>query len=120
MNVWWPLEQALVAGAQLAWHALQILNRRIPQREPFSRPGRRRRCSRAASAPSPHARLAAHDRLALPDLREGSARRDPLRRAVDSSTLIDEQAGEIKAQIVERDGKIVMEKTCPSTAPSPT
>ena len=32
---------------------------------------------------------------------------------IDPSVLVSEHVGEIKAQVLERDGKIVMEKTCP-------
>ena len=45
-------------------------------------------------------------------MRETRARH-PLRRAVRSNRSSNEHVGEIKAHIFERDGKVVIEKTCP-------
>jgi 7,8-dihydro-6-hydroxymethylpterin dimethyltransferase len=56
--------------------------------------------------------LAARDRLALPDLRPRGAAGDP-RRQEGRGDPADEKVGEIKAQIIERDGKILMVKDCP-------
>ena len=47
----------------------------------------------------------------MPALREGGAHGDP-RGTRGLSELIEGKPGEIKAQIVERDGQIVMKKTC--------
>ncbi len=69
--------------------------------------------AQAARAHLPAARLAAHDRLALPALREGDARRRSSTASASFGELIDGKPGEIKARDPRaRTGQIVMEKTC--------
>ena len=58
------------------------------------------------------ARLAARDRLALPGVRARGAQ-GGLDGKKDVSVLLSEKVGEIKATIIERDGKILMVKDCP-------
>ena len=58
-------------------------------------------------------RLAANDRLVVPDLRPRDARAHPVRRRSTRTILVNEHVGEIKAHILERDGKVIIEKTCP-------
>ena len=59
------------------------------------------------------ARLAARDRLALsrPACAKRGRRSSTARRPLE--TLLNEKVGEIKATIIEKDGKIVMVKDCP-------
>ena len=112
-------ERIAAGGARLAWPVARALARTIPSRtfHPAWAPAPAAQEPRALEAA---ARMAAHDRLALPDLRKRDAAHasSPASRIV--ASLVDEHVGEIKAHIVERDGQVVMEKTCPSTAPSPT
>ena len=58
------------------------------------------------------ARVAADDRLVVPPLRPRDARVHSW-RDVDPAALVEEHVGEIKAHILERDGKVIIEKTCP-------
>ncbi len=57
--------------------------------------------------------LAAVDRLAVPDLREGSRGPASSPASSRSKRLVNEHVGEIKAQIIERNGRVIVEKTCP-------
>ena len=52
MNLWKPVELALTGGARLLWPAFQAINRRVRRQAVPAEVGRRRRCSRAASARS--------------------------------------------------------------------
>src|SRR2546429_8008278 len=56
--------------------------------------------------------LPAPDRFSLPRLRERSARSDYCGQE-DWRDLMSEKVGEIKAQIIERDGQVWMVKDCP-------
>jgi hypothetical protein len=58
------------------------------------------------------ARLAAHHGFALPEVRPGDAQEDSERRTAGRRSS-QPKRGEIKAQIIERDGKILMVKDCP-------
>ena len=99
------LESALVGGARLAWPALQAINRRfegqpfhpawapapLPKRHARSEPGR----SVFRGPPIHSARCASARRAAR-----------ILSGDVPLHALINEKPGEIKAQILERDGKM--------------
>src|SRR5204862_7428440 len=111
MNAWTPLELALVATAKVAWPVFQAANRRIQARS-----------FQPAWAPAPllksHQRTSPQfgwprttDSLCPTCVRETRARILSGEQAVES--LVNEHVGEIKAQIVERDGKVLIEKTCP-------
>ena len=103
--------RAVSSGANLAWRASQWLNRRIPDK-PFTPPW----------APGPM--LKQKDRT-FPPLgfpRETDSLcpgcvievRDAITSGqADWSVLVRESPGEIRARIVERDGRIYMEKECP-------
>ena len=56
--------------------------------------------------------LASRNRFALPALHPGDPAED-CGRQVDYKILLNEPVGEIKAKIIERDGKILMVKECP-------
>jgi len=59
-----------------------------------------------------HTRLPTADRLIVPGLRQRCARGD-LRGEERLRDLMHEKVGEIKAQIIERDGEVWMVKECP-------
>jgi uncharacterized radical SAM superfamily Fe-S cluster-containing enzyme len=112
MNLWRPVELALTGGARLLWPAFQAFNRRF-EATAFH--------PSWAAAPL----LKSHER-SMPQLgwprttdslcpmcvREARTRILSGEQAVQS--LVDEEVGEIKATILERDGKVVVEKRCPS------
>src|SRR5260221_11219988 len=111
MNVWWPLEQALAAGARLTWPALQLVNR-----------GATKRTFHPKWAPAPLLQSAERlklrsgwppstDSLCPVCVREARARILSGEQSVE--TLVLEHVGEIRADILERDGRIIVEKTCP-------
>ena len=110
MHVWTPLEVAVTGAARLAWPALQAVNRLAPGR-PF----------RPAWSPAPL--LKSHERskpqLGWPRRTDSlcptcvrETRQRILSGETTLDTLINERPAEIPAQIVERDGKVVIEKTC--------
>src|SRR4051812_12950724 len=112
MNPWKPIELALTGGARLLWPAFQAINRRFEG---------------AAFQPkwAPAPLLKSHER-SMPQLgwprttdslcptcvKEARTRILSGEQAVES--LVNERIGEIKADILERDGKVVIEKTCPT------
>jgi hypothetical protein len=111
MNPWRPLELAVTGGASLLWPVFQAINRRF-EGKAFH--------PKWSAAPL----LKSHER-SMPQLgwprttdslcptcvREARTRILSGEQAVES--LVNEHVGEIKAQIVERDGKVIVEKTCP-------
>ena len=111
MNAWKPLELALVATARAAWPVLQAVNRRLEART-----------FQPAWAPAPL--LKSHQRstpqFGWPRTTDSlcpTCVRDTRQRILKGDLPIEEVAGdksgEIKAQILERDGRVVIEKTCP-------
>jgi 7,8-dihydro-6-hydroxymethylpterin dimethyltransferase len=110
MHVWTPLEVAVTGAARLAWPALQAVNRLAPGR-PF----------RPAWSPAPL--LKSHERskpqLGWPRRTDSlcptcvrETRQRILSGETTLETLINERPAEIPAHIVERDGKVLIEKTC--------
>ena len=111
MNLWRPLETALTFGARMTWPAFQAVNRQFPSStfQPKWAPAPLKK-----SAERTHPQLGwprTTDSLCPTCVRETRARILSGEQAI--STLINENVGEIKATIVERDGKVVVEKTCP-------
>jgi uncharacterized radical SAM superfamily Fe-S cluster-containing enzyme len=111
MHVWKPVEEALTFGARAAWPALQAVNRRIAGRT-----------FKPSWAPAPLLKSAdrTKPRLGWPRrtdslcpvcVREARAR--ILNGEQSLETLVNEHVAEIPADIVERDGKVIIEKTCP-------
>ena len=111
MDLWKSVELAVTGGARLAWPALQAVNRCFESKT-FQ--------PRWAAAPL----LKSHERtkpalgwprttvsLCPTCVRDARARIVGGEQAIDS--LLTEQVGEIPATILERDGRVVMEKTCP-------
>jgi 7,8-dihydro-6-hydroxymethylpterin dimethyltransferase len=105
------IEAAVSTLANVAWSGVQAINRRIPNGS-----------FQPAWAPKPllksHQRTSpalgwprTTDSLCPVCVRETRTR--ILSGNVDVNVLAAEHAGEIKAQILERDGKVIIEKTCP-------
>src|SRR3954462_11382067 len=112
MNVWKPLEWTLVGGARLVWPLFQAVNRRFEERafQPAWAPAPLLK-SRARSKPSlgfPRTT----DSLCPVCVRE--TRASILSGEIPLRALVNDKVGEIKAQILERDGKVIIEKTCPA------
>jgi uncharacterized radical SAM superfamily Fe-S cluster-containing enzyme len=111
MNAWRPLELALTGGARLLWPAFQAINRRITAR-PFQPKWADAPLLKSAERTSPQLGWPrTTDSLCPTCVRETRARILSGEQALES--LVDEHVGEIKAHILERDGKVVIEKTCP-------
>ena len=111
MNAWRPLELALTGGARLLWPAFQAINRRIAAR-PFQPKWADAPLLKSAERTSPQLGWPrTTDSLCPTCVRETRARILSGEQALES--LVDEHVGEIKAHIVERDGKVIIEKTCP-------
>lgn len=115
MNVWKPVEWAVVGGAKLAWPMFQAINRRVAAKS-----------FHPAWAPAPFPKSAdrSKPRFGFPRTTDSlcpvcvrETRASILSGAVPIQALVNEKAGEIKAQILERDGRIVIEKTCPTHGP---
>ncbi len=111
MNAWRPLELALVAASRMAWPIFQAVNKRF---DPNT--------FRPAWAPAPllksHQRSKPQfgwprttDSLCPTCVREARARILAQDRPVEA--LVADRSGEIKAQILVRDGRVIIEKTCP-------
>jgi hypothetical protein len=111
MNLWTPVELAVVGAARAAWPVFQLINRHFegpsfhPSWAPAPLPKTRERTKPPLGWPR------ATDSLCPTCVRETRARILSGEQAIDS--LIDGHTGEITAHIVERDGKVVIEKTCP-------
>jgi uncharacterized radical SAM superfamily Fe-S cluster-containing enzyme len=112
MNPWRPVELALTGGARLLWPAFQAINRRFEGRAFHPKWS-------AAPLLKSHERSMPQlgwprttDSLCPTCVREARTRILSGQHAVES--LVTEKVGEIKATILERDGKVIVEKTCPS------
>ena len=110
MNAWTPLEVAITGAARLAWPALQAVNRLAAPR-PF-RPA-------WASAPLPKSHQRSSPQLGWPRRTDSlcpvcvrETRRRILSGEATIESLVNERPAEIPAHILERDGKVVIEKTC--------
>jgi uncharacterized radical SAM superfamily Fe-S cluster-containing enzyme len=112
MGVWTPLELALSGTARLLWPGLQALNSRFPSSSfhPRWAPGPLLK-SRERTKPTlgwPRRT----DSLCPTCVREARERILNGEQALD--TLVNEHVAEIPATIVERDGRVLIEKTCPT------
>jgi 7,8-dihydro-6-hydroxymethylpterin dimethyltransferase len=112
----WIGSSFLTGLSHLAWNAFQMINRRLPEGElphPKWAPGRILR-SRERSAP-PLGFPRETDSLCprcVPEIRN-----DLNAGKVDLSLILDQKPGEIKAQLVEEGGRILMRKVCPKHGP---
>ena len=110
MSFWKPVELALTGSARLAWPVFQAINRRFEGKSfqpPWSAAPLLK--SRERSSPSlgwPRTT----DSLCPSCVRETRARILSGEQSIES--LVNQHVGEIPASILERDGKIVIEKTC--------
>ena len=112
MNVWRPVELALSYGARLAWPAFQAVNRRFDS-QMFQPRWAAAPLLRSAQRTSPQFGWPrTTDSLCPACVRETRARILAGEQSIDS--LLEKHVGEIAAHILERDGKIVIEKTCPT------
>ncbi|HMF95585.1 MAG TPA: hypothetical protein VKE96_14890, partial [Vicinamibacterales bacterium] len=111
MNAWKPLELALSGGARILWPAFQAINRRIDATrfQPAWAPAPLLNSRERSKPPLGWPRTT--DSLCPTCVREARARILAGDQAIES--LIDDHVGEIKAQILERDGRVIIEKTCP-------
>src|SRR5262245_1165825 len=111
MSVSRAIETAVSNLANLGWLGLQAINRRVPSRsfQPAWAPRPLLKSSERTSPQLGWPRTT--DSLCPTCVREARAR--ILSGDVDVAQLVASHVGEIKAQILERDGTIVMEKTCP-------
>ena len=110
MNVLRPIELLLTGGARLTWPAFQFINRRIASRtfHPAWAPAPLLKSSERTKPTLGWPRST--DSLCPVCVRETRARILSGEQSVE--TLVDEHVGEIRADIVERDGRIIIEKTC--------
>jgi tetraether lipid synthase len=111
MNAWKPLELALAGAARILWPAFQALNTHIDAKrfQPAWAPAPLLKSRERTKPPLGWPRTT--DSLCPTCVREARARILSGEQAIES--LIDEHVGEITAHIVERDGKVIVEKTCP-------
>jgi uncharacterized radical SAM superfamily Fe-S cluster-containing enzyme len=111
MNLWRPVELALTYGARMTWPAFQAINQQFEGRsfQPkwAAAPLLKRRERTLPQFGWPRKT----DSLCPTCVRETRARILSGEQSLES--LINEHVGEIEAHIVERDGKVVIEKTCP-------
>src|SRR5512141_1233379 len=111
MNAWKSVELALTGGARILWPAFQAINRRFdaksfhPKWAPAPLLKSHERTSPTLGWPR------TTDSLCPTCVRETRARILSGEQAIES--LVNEHVGEIKAQLFERNGKVVVEKTCP-------
>ena len=111
MSVWTPLELALSGTARLLWPGLQALNGRFPSKpfHPHWAPGPLLKSSQRTKPTLGWPRRT--DSLCPTCVREARQRILDGEQAVE--TLVNEHVAEIPATIVERDGRVLIEKTCP-------
>jgi uncharacterized radical SAM superfamily Fe-S cluster-containing enzyme len=111
MNAWKPLELALAGGARILWPAFQAINRRIDAKpfQPAWAPAPLLKSRERTKPPLGWPRTT--DSLCPTCVREARTRILSGEQAIES--LVDDHVGEITAHIVERDGKVIVEKTCP-------
>ena len=110
MNVWRPVELALTYGARLAWPAFQAVNRQFAPRtfQPRWAPAPLMTSSERSRPQFGWPRTT--DSLCPVCVRDARTRILGGEQSIES--LVNEHVGEIKATILERDGKVVIEKTC--------
>ena len=111
MSLWKPVELALTGGARLAWPVFQAVNRRFEGKsfQPQWSAAPLMKSRERSSPPLGWPRTT--DSLCPSCVRETRARILSGEQSIES--LVNQHVGEIPASILERDGKIVIEKTCP-------
>jgi uncharacterized radical SAM superfamily Fe-S cluster-containing enzyme len=111
MNLWKPVEQALTLGARAAWPVFQAVNRRVTSRSftPKWAPGPLLKSTERTRPQFGWPRRT--DSLCPTCVREARARILAGEQSIE--TLVNEHVAEIEAHILERGGRIIIEKTCP-------
>src|SRR5215210_3753197 len=111
MNTWTPAELLLSGAARALWPIVQAVNRIVPQdtHHPGWAPGPLMKSGQRTKPPLGWPRKT--DSLCPVCVRGIRQRLLAGEQAID--TLLNERAGENPASIVERDGKVIIEKTCP-------
>jgi uncharacterized radical SAM superfamily Fe-S cluster-containing enzyme len=111
MNLWRPVEHALVGAARMAWPLFQAVNRRIPATtfQPAWAPGPLLKSTERSKPNLGWPRST--DSLCPTCVKE--TRQRILSGAQSVEELVAGHDGEIRAHILERNGSIVIEKTCP-------
>ena len=111
-SAWKPLEIALTVGARALWPAFQFVNRRVTARsfQPKWADGPAPQESRTDVAT---AGLAAHDRLALPDLRPRDARGAFSRASGASNRSSTSTSAKSRRTSSSATARSLIEKTCP-------
>jgi len=111
MGVSRVVEGAISSLANLGWLGFQAANRLVPDGS-FQPPWAPRPLLKSAERTSPALGWPrTTDSLCPTCVRE--ARTRILSGDIDLNAIVDSHIGEIRAEIVERDGQILMEKTCP-------
>jgi len=111
MNLWRPVETAAAYAARVAWPLFQAVNRQFPSHsfQPRWAPAPLMKSAQRSSPQLGWPR--ATDSLCPTCVREARAR--ILEGEQSIASLVEGNVGEITAHILERDGKVIIEKTCP-------
>jgi uncharacterized radical SAM superfamily Fe-S cluster-containing enzyme len=111
MNVLKPVELALTSAARVCWPAFQAVNRRLSSRtfQPAWAPRPLLKSSERTFPTLGWPRTT--DSLCPTCVKE--TRQRLLSGELDVNALVTSNVGEIKARIIERDGCVIVEKTCP-------
>ena len=110
MRLWKPVELALTGSARLAWPIFQAINRRF-EGKPFQPQWSAAPLMKSRERSSPSLGWPrTTDSLCPACVRETRARILSGEQSIES--LVNQHVGEIPASILERHGKIVIEKTC--------
>ncbi|MCA1585184.1 MAG: radical SAM protein, partial [Acidobacteria bacterium] len=112
MNGWKPVEHALAGAARMAWPLFQAFNRRYPAPRALQ--------PKWSAAPLLKSQERTKPALGWPRTTDSlcpacvKVARERILAGQDSvDTLVNAHVGEVKAHIIERDGRVVIEKTCP-------
>ena len=112
MHVVRTLEKVVSFSAEKIWPLMQRINRLGPLAKPFHPKWSDTPIPRGKERTSPPLGWPRETDSLCPDCVK-EARAEILRGDADWTSLINDKPGEIRARIVEQDGKIIMEKTCP-------
>jgi 7,8-dihydro-6-hydroxymethylpterin dimethyltransferase len=107
------LERAVSFTADALWQLMQQINELGPAPPPFHPKWSDQPIPRGSERTKPPLGWPRETDSLCPDCVK-EARAEILRGDADWTRLLTEKPGEIRARIVEKDGRIVMEKTCPA------
>ncbi|MFQ5707876.1 MAG: radical SAM protein [bacterium] len=111
MSVSRRAERAFVETASLAWKAFQAVNRRLPEGKPFQPKWAPRPLLKSYERSTPPLGFPREtDSLCPKCVKE--VRNAIIRGEKELQSLVTSHPGEIKANILEEDGKVIMRKTC--------